>query len=184
VDDGFLIVLKAIVLEVKVCDVAFVLVAHSIFAAGIQSLAPVLSTEKLVAPCQLDWLSNTAFKKPLPAPDMPAGAEQVPPGYVPTALVQAINFKPWTCVVEATVKVNVYVTPVALGTPEEIARDREANWPMASACGNTKGDIHETKRIRVASKATTPGIGLKTSLNVLNTFVFSLFNSFTCSLYS
>jgi hypothetical protein len=61
-------------------EAAVVRVWVTALAVAVQSFAPVLSAAKLVAPCQFDWLSKTALLKPLPAPLIPAGAEQVPPG--------------------------------------------------------------------------------------------------------
>jgi hypothetical protein len=75
------------------------------------------------------------------------------------ALVQALNFNPCTWVVLCSVKVKEYVTPVALGTPEDIVSERNVSCPIASAFGNKKGTDQEVTMTKTTSSGTIPMIG-------------------------
>jgi hypothetical protein len=84
-------------------------------------------------------------------------------------LVQAINFRPWTCAVEASVKVKVYVTFVALGTAEEIVSERNVSWPTASAFDRNSGFNHEAANTKTAIKLNNPAAGFRIYLPALDT---------------
>ena len=65
--------------------------------------------------------------------------------------MQAINFKPCTWLVEASVKVKEYETPVALGTPDDIVSERLRIWPRASVLGIISGVSQSNTHVKAAA---------------------------------
>jgi hypothetical protein len=67
------------------------------------------------------------------------------------AVVQATNIIDWIVLVDWVVKPYLYFTPVALGTPEEMVKDREVNWAAEAS-----RELNSGKTAATASRAARP----------------------------